>query len=118
MRKALEIIPATVFNLLQLVISLTRKMKELPTKLDKDKVKEYVRAHFFNKHIRFAQLDDRFKLAQTTHSISVFTEGILAMESEETFVGVIKVDATKLLEDGIRKVSLHASIRSDMHRSL
>lgn len=104
-RKALEIIPATVFNLLQLVISLTRKMKELPTKLDKDKVKE------------FAQLDDRFKLAQTTHSISVFTEGILAMESEETFVGVIKVDATKLLEDGIRK-ELVARLSKALHEIL
>ena len=36
-----------------------------------------------------------------THSISVFTEGILAMKS--TLYGVIKVDPKKLLEDGIRK---------------
>ena len=36
-----------------------------------------------------------------TYSISVFTEGVLAMKS--TLYGVIKVDPKKLLEDGIRK---------------
>ena len=36
-----------------------------------------------------------------THSISVFTEGMLSMKS--TSVGVIKVDPKQLLEDGIRK---------------
>ena len=40
-------------------------------------------------------------MAKLTHSISVFTEGILAMKS--TLYGVIKVDPKKLLEDGIRK---------------
>jgi WASH complex subunit strumpellin len=36
-----------------------------------------------------------------THAISVFTEGILAMET--TLVGIIQVDPKQLLEDGIRK---------------
>ena len=37
----------------------------------------------------FAQLDERFDVARLTHSISVFTEGILMMKT--TLVGVIKV---------------------------
>ena len=37
----------------------------------------------------FAQLDERFEVARLTHSISVFTEGILMMKT--TLVGVIKV---------------------------
>ena len=49
----------------------------MPTRLDKDKMKE------------FAQLDERFEVARLTHSISVFTEGILMMKT--TLVGVIKV---------------------------
>ena len=49
----------------------------MPTRLDKDKMKE------------FAQLDERFDVARLTHSISVFTEGILMMKT--TLVGVIKV---------------------------
>ena len=41
------------------------------------------------------------QVARLTHSISVFTEGMLSMKS--TSVGVIKVDPKQLLEDGIRK---------------
>ena len=37
----------------------------------------------------FSQLDERFDVARLTHSISVFTEGILMMKT--TLVGVIKV---------------------------
>ena len=48
------------------------------------------------------QLEARYMLARATHAISVFTEGILAME--RTLVGVIEIDPKKLLEDGIRKV--------------
>ena len=41
------------------------------------------------------------QVARLTHSISVFTEGILLMKT--TLVGIIKVDPKQLLEDGIRK---------------
>lgn len=41
------------------------------------------------------------QVAQLTHDISVFTEGILLMKT--TLVGVVKVDPKQLLEDGIRK---------------
>jgi len=50
----------------------------------------------------FAQLDLRFKLSESTYKVSVFTRGVLAMET--TFVGLVAIDPKKLLEDGIRKV--------------
>ncbi len=50
----------------------------------------------------YAQLEQRYELARMTHAISVFTEGILAMET--TLVGIVHVDPKQLLEDGIRKV--------------
>jgi len=49
----------------------------------------------------FAQLNERFDLARRTHSISVYTEGMLAMET--TLVGVIRVNPKQLLEEGIRR---------------
>jgi WASH complex subunit strumpellin len=89
-RRVLQIIPETVFEKLDQIIRLqTDQIKEVPTRLDKDKLRDY------------AQLDERFEVARLTHSISVFTEGMLAMKS--TLVGVIKVDPKRLLEDGIRK---------------
>lgn len=44
--------------------------------------------------------DQRYELAASTHSISLFARGLLAME--KTLVGVIEVDARQLLEQGIR----------------
>ncbi|KAK3253255.1 hypothetical protein CYMTET_37489 [Cymbomonas tetramitiformis] len=89
-RMVLEVIPRTMFETLNVIIQVqTEKLKELPTRLEKDRLRE------------FAQLDERFQLAQATHSISAFTHGILAME--QTLLGVIKIEPKKLLEDGIRK---------------
>ena len=89
-RRVLQIIPETVFQKLDQVIRLqTDQIKEVPTRLSKDELRDY------------AQLEERFEVARLTHSISVFAEGMLAMKS--TLVGVIKVDPKRLLEDGIRK---------------
>ncbi|XP_055343798.1 WASH complex subunit 5-like [Paramacrobiotus metropolitanus] len=89
-RKVLHIIPETLFNLLAQIVNIQiNRLKELPTRLDKDKLKD------------FAQLDERFEVARLTHAISVFTEGILQMKT--TLVGIIKIDPKQLLEDGIRK---------------
>ncbi|WAR23300.1 WASC5-like protein [Mya arenaria] len=104
-RKVLQIIPQTMFSQLARIIQLmTSQIKEVPTRLEKDKMKE------------FAQLDDRYQVARLTHSISVFTEGILMMKT--TLVGIIKIDPKQLLEDGIRKElvqqvarALHATLR-------
>lgn len=63
-RKVLQIIPQTMFGLLAQIIHLqTAVIKELPTRLEKDKLREY------------AQLDERFEVAKLTYSISVFSEG-------------------------------------------
>lgn len=103
-RKVLQIIPESMFHLLDQIIHLqTHEIKEVPTRLDKDKIREY------------AQLDQRFKVAELTHSISVFTEGILAMKS--TLVGVIKVDPKRLLEDGIRK-EIVRQVSKTLHQTL
>jgi len=89
-RKVLEIVPKSMFQILNKIIELqTLKIKEFPTKVEKDQLQQY------------AQLDNRYALARSTHAISLFTEGILAMET--TLVGIVKVDPKQLLEDGIRK---------------
>lgn len=63
-RKVLQIIPNMMFAKLNRIIEMqTNILKELPTKLDKDKLKEY------------AQLNKRFEYAELTHSISVFSMG-------------------------------------------
>lgn len=93
-RKVLQIIPETMFGLLERIIRLqTSQIMEVPTRLEKEKLREY------------AQLDERFEVAKLTHSISVFTEGILMMKT--TLVGIVKLDPKQLLEDGIRKELVH-----------
>lgn len=89
-RRVLSIVPSRMFQLLDKIIQLqTNDLKELPTKVEKEHVQDY------------AQHEVRAALAKATHDISVFTEGMLAME--RTLVGVIEIDPKQLLEDGIRK---------------
>ena len=103
-RKVLQIIPETMFGLLAKIVALqTHNIKEVPTRLEKDKMRE------------FAQLEERYEVARLTHSISVFTEGILLMKT--TLVGIIKIDPKQLLEDGIRK-ELVKQVASALHRGL
>ena len=86
-RKVLQVIPATMFGLLEQVISNQQELKELPTRLEKDKLKE------------FSQLDRRWEVARLTHKVSVLSRGILALRT--TLVGVVQVDPRKLLEEVI-----------------
>ncbi|KAL1469448.1 hypothetical protein MTO96_025056 [Rhipicephalus appendiculatus] len=89
-RKVLHIIPETMFGVLARIVELqTTAIKEVPTRLMKDQLKVY------------AQLDQRYEVAKLTHSISVFTEGILMMK--KTLVGIVQIDPKQLLEDGIRR---------------
>ncbi|CAG0896952.1 unnamed protein product [Darwinula stevensoni] len=89
-RKVLQIVPESMFTVLDKIVKLlTHQLKDIPTRLEKDKLKEY------------AQFDERFELAKLTHSVSVFGEGILKMKT--TLVGIIELDPKQLLEDGIRK---------------
>jgi WASH complex subunit strumpellin len=103
-RKIVQIIPHSIFNLLKSIIELqTNHLKELPERLEKDKIRE------------FAQLDERYKIAKLTFSISVFTDGILAMK--KTLVGVIELDPKQLLEDGIR-MELVTSVSMALNENL
>ena len=68
-------------------------MRELPARVEKERLKE------------FAQLEERFQLAEATHSIAAFTMGILAME--RTLLGVLQIHPRQILEDGIRKQLVH-----------
>lgn len=89
-RRVMEVIPKSMFIALKEVINIqTNLIKEVPSKLDKEQLKDY------------AQLDHRFRLSELTYNISVFTKGILAMKT--TFVGLVAIDPKQLLEDGIRK---------------
>lgn len=103
-RKVLQIIPESMFRSLAKIIKLqTHNVMEVPTRLDKDKLKDY------------AQLDARYEVAKFTHAISIFTEGILMMKT--TLVGIIKVDPKQLLEDGIRK-ELVRKVALALHKGL
>lgn len=67
-RKVLQIIPNMMFEKLARIIEMqTSVLKELPTRVEKDKLKDY------------AQLNERFEFAELTHSISVFSQGILRL---------------------------------------
>lgn len=89
-RSILEIVPITVFVLLDDIISLqVKEMRMLPSKME--------RKHM----VEFAQLSQRFELARLTHEISVFTQGILQMKS--TIMGILAMDPKLLLESGIRQ---------------
>ena len=74
-----------MFGLLEEVIQNQRQMLELPTRLEKDKLKE------------FSQLDRRWEIARLTDKVSVLSRGILALRT--TLVGVVQVDPKKLLEE-------------------
>ena len=93
-----------MFGLMARIIDLqTNQIKELPTRLMKDQLKQY------------ALLDQRHEVAKLTHDISVFTEGILMMNT--TLVGIIQIDPKKLLEDGIRK-ELVKQVAESLHKGL
>lgn len=69
-RSVLEVIPRSMFIILNDIISLlTYNLKPVPMKLERMNLKDY------------SQLDMRLTLARATHQVSVFTQGILAMET-------------------------------------
>ena len=89
-RRVLEVIPVSIFRILREIIKiLSHELAPLPLKLEVVRLKDA------------SQLDKREQLAKHTHRISVFAEGILAME--ETKLGMIEINPREILEDGIRK---------------
>jgi WASH complex subunit strumpellin len=85
-----------MFETLDEIVALqASKLKELPARVEKTSLKTFVHLAVII-YTRFIQLDERYQLAKCTHAVSVFTEGLLAME--KTLVGVIEVDPKQLLE--------------------
>lgn len=88
-RLLLQVIPRSVFQLMaQIALVMTNEIPELPTRLDKEKLRD------------MACLPARFKVAKMTHRVSVFSKGLINMKS--TLVGIVRVDPRELLESGIR----------------
>jgi hypothetical protein len=82
-RSVLEIIPQSMFRILNEIIQLmTGQLKPIPMKLERQYLKD------------FSQLDLRHTLARATHQVSVFSEGILMMNT--TLYGVIEVDPKQM----------------------
>jgi WASH complex subunit strumpellin len=88
-KSVLAIIPQSMFIILQQIIDVQQGLKPLPTKLNRVNLKD------------FAQLDQRYALAQLTYEVSNYTVGIMSME--KTLMGIIQLDPRLLLEDGIRR---------------
>ncbi|KAK9917364.1 hypothetical protein WJX75_003552 [Coccomyxa subellipsoidea] len=88
-RLILQVVPATVGDLLdQMVVVTSARMTPLPPRLDVARLREA------------AQLPQRAQLAALAHRIAAFADGMRAME--KTFVGVVELQPTRLLEDGLR----------------
>ncbi len=88
-RNVLSVIPITVFKILDEIIQiLTNQLKPLATKIERKYLAD------------MSQLSLRGQLAKCTHQVSVYTQGILSMQT--TLLGIIKLDPRQLLEDGIR----------------
>jgi WASH complex subunit strumpellin len=103
-RLVLEVIPISVFGVLNQIVSIqTHRMKTLPIRPEAKDLKD------------FAQLDLRFELAKLTHQVSIFTEGILVME--KTLLGVIQIEPRLLLEEGLRR-ELVRQVSHAMHFDL
>ncbi|XP_011504242.1 PREDICTED: WASH complex subunit strumpellin [Ceratosolen solmsi marchali] len=103
-RRVLQIIPESVFAILADIVYLeTNIFNEIPTKLYKDKIKDY------------AQLNERLKMAELTYSVSVVTNGMLSLRSVS--LGILRVDSHRLLEDGIRQ-ELVKKVTLALHNSL
>ena len=107
----IAVIPRAVFVKLREIITLQADgMQAVPLRVDKDKLKAV------------AQLQQRYRLAEVTHSVSVYARGVLEMG--QTLVGVIQIDPEQLLIDGIRAelvkqvaTALHDA-RTDQYRNL
>lgn len=103
-RSVMEIIPVSMFSILNDVIAVqTKQLHELPGRLEKESLRD------------FAQPEQRYKLAKATHRVAVFTQGIMAMK--KTFMGAIEVDPWQLLEIGIRK-QLVKQVATSLHTIL
>ncbi len=72
-----------------IIALITHQLQPLPLKLERKFVGD------------MAQLDERYQLAKLTHQVSVYSKGILSMET--TLMGIIQLDPRDVLEAGVRK---------------
>ncbi|MEQ2167270.1 hypothetical protein GOODEAATRI_002430, partial [Goodea atripinnis] len=129
----LQIIPESMFTSLAKIIKLQiHDIMEVPTRLDKDKLKDYSQLGAPRVEGLLADISGliseclvdyscllcpqtslflmSFQVAKLTHDISIFTEGILMMKTT-------LVDPKQLLEDGIRK-ELVKRVAYALHKGL
>ncbi|KAJ8965671.1 hypothetical protein NQ314_003953 [Rhamnusium bicolor] len=89
-RKVLQIIPNMMFDKMAKIIQMqTSVLKELPTRVNKDKLKDY------------AQLNERFEFAELTHSISVFSQGMRMMKNTLDY---INVNGLKIWQEEVTRI--------------
>jgi WASH complex subunit strumpellin len=100
--RVLSIIPKSIFELLRNIRKLiSPKMRARDAKIPKEELFDY------------ALLDERFKLAEFCHRISLFAQGMLTMD--KCLMGIIEVDPKKLLINGIRN-QIIKTISSILHK--
>ncbi len=77
------------------------QIPELETRISKETLKEA------------AKPEQRFKLAESTHRITMFTEGMLVLD--KVLMGVTEIEPKEILIDGLRK-ELCKKMANMLHR--
>lgn len=86
----LYIIPVNIFKQLDGISNiLSTEIAELETRISKDVLRDA------------AKPEQRYQLAERTHKITMFTEGMLVLD--KVLMGVIEIEPKEILIDGLRK---------------
>jgi WASH complex subunit strumpellin len=86
----LYIIPVNIFKQLDGISNiLSKEIAELETRISKDVLRDA------------AKPEQRYQLAERTHKITMFTEGMLVLD--KVLMGVIEIEPKEILIDGLRK---------------
>eukprot|EP00850_Spirogloea_muscicola_P011249 SM000069S20686 [mRNA] locus=s69:228445:234772:+ [translate_table: standard] len=90
MQGVLEIVPDKLFRtVMDIAGSSFLPIVQLPMRVEKGQL------------AKVAQADNRYHLSRATHQVSLLTQGILEME--QRFMGVIKLDPKRLVEEGLQQ---------------
>lgn len=101
-KSVLYIIPVNIFKQLDdISVILATQIPELETRISKETLKEA------------AKPEQRFKLAESTHRITMFTEGMLVLD--KVLMGVTEIEPKEILIDGLRK-ELCKKMANMLHR--
>lgn len=92
-RKVLQIIPATILELISSIITIQANNKltggSVPSRIHLDQLRDY------------AMPEQRLQMLQLTCKISHYARGIMAMP--DTPIGLMRIDSKRMLEDGLRR---------------